>query len=530
MPTRRSVPRSMRIAVLAVAAIALVTGGPAQAQSRQETLIIARNIDDYVTNDVHRTYEYTSQILDTAAYDTLVTVDAPDFTKIQPRLAASWTVSPDGTTYTFKIRPGVKFTSGNPLTAHDVRFSLRRLKNLKDNPAFFMDPVKDVQVVDDLTVRIVLVAPDASFLAALAAVPCGVADSKVVMAKGGTDADDAKDKDKATEWLNNQSEGSGPYKLVAFTKNVEAVLERNPGYWGKKPYFAKVIFKHVPSGTTQREMIERGDADVAHDFDVDIAAKITQGPKIRVLEGLSMNQVYLAVNNSAEVSKELSDKRVRQAVSYAIDYDGIIKGIVRGAGERPSTMIPLGILGGDKTLARKRDVAKAKQLLAEAGYPNGIELKLAYWTAPLLGVATEPLAAKLQADLAQAGIKTTLDPKERSVSLAEYRAGKPQLMLASWSPDFLDPDPYADAFYGVGPVPKRVHYANPKVKDIIATAKKEQDPKKREALYMELNKVALEDVPTIMLIQPRNFVGLNPAIKGYAIHPIWWVTVANLSR
>ncbi len=246
MRAKRNVMRLLAITALSLAAVLLAVGGSAQAQSRQETLIIARNIDDYVTNDVHKTYEYTSNILDTAAYDTLVTVDAPDFTKIQPRLATSWTVSPDGTTYTFKLRPGVKFTSGNPLTANDVRFSLRRLKNLKDNPSFFMDPVKDIQVVDDLTVRIVLAGPDASFLAALAAVPCGIADSKVVMAKGGTDADDAKDKDKATEWLNNQSEGSGPYKLVSFTKNVEAVLERNAGYWGKKPYFAKVIVKHVP--------------------------------------------------------------------------------------------------------------------------------------------------------------------------------------------------------------------------------------------------------------------------------------------
>ena len=173
----RGTPKVMRLVAavaLALAAVVLLLGvsGPAQAQSRQETLIIARNIDDYVTNDVHRTYEYTSQILDTAAYDTLVTVDAPDFTKIQPRLATSRTVSPDGTTYTFKLRPGVKFTSGNPLTANDVRFSLRRLKNLKDNPSFFTDPIKDIQAVDDLTVRIVLAAPDASFLAALAAVPC----------------------------------------------------------------------------------------------------------------------------------------------------------------------------------------------------------------------------------------------------------------------------------------------------------------------------------------------------------------------
>jgi peptide/nickel transport system substrate-binding protein len=523
--------RLLAITTLSVAAVLLAAGGPAQAQSRQDTLIIARNIDDYVTNDVHRTYEYVSQILDTAAYDTLVTVDAPDFTKIQPRLATSWQVSADGTTYTFKIRPGVKFTSGNPLTAHDVRFSLRRLKNLKDNPSFFMDPVKDIQVVDDLTVRIVLAGPDASFLAALAAVPCGVADSKVVMAKGATDADDAKDKDKATEWLNNQSEGSGPYKLVSFTRNVEAVLERNAGYWGKKPYFAKVIVKHVPNGTTQREMVERGDADVAHDFDPDIVAKITQGPKIRLVEGLTMNQVYMALNTSADVSKELSDKRVRQAISYAIDYEGIIKGLIRGAGEQPPAMIPLGILGaGDKSVARKRDVAKAKQLLADAGYPNGFAIKMTYWTAPLLGMPSDPLAAKLQADLAAVGIKVTLDPKERSVAIAEYRAGKPQLMLATWTPDYLDPDPWIDAFYSGGPASKRVKYQNPKVSDLAATAKKESDPKKREAMYREILSIVTEDVPFVMLVQPKNYVGVNPAIKGYAIHPIWFVTVANLSR
>ena len=361
--------------------------------------------------------------------------------------------------------------------------------------------------------------------------PCGIADSKTVIAKGGTDADDAKDKDKATEWLNNQSEGSGPYKLVSFTKNVEAVLEWSASYWGPKPHFAKVIIKHVPNGTTQREMVERGDADIAHDFDPDIVAKITQGPKIRIVEGLSMNQVYMAVNTSAEVSKELSDKRVRQAVSYAIDYEGIIKGLVRGAGEQPPAMLPIGVLGVDRAMARKRDLAKAKQLLTEAGYPSGIPLKMNYWTAPLLGVPTEPLAAKLQADLGQAGIKITLEPKERSVMISEYRAGKPQLMLASWTPDFLDPDPWADAFYRTGSAAtKRVKYDNPKMNDLIATAKKEQDPAKRDALYKEITKIALEDVPFIMLVQPKSYVGLNSALKGYAIHPIWFITVANLSR
>jgi peptide/nickel transport system substrate-binding protein len=528
-----STRRRLTMLALVLAALAGLGawGDGVQAQSRQETLIIARNIDDYVTNDPGRTYEYTSQMLDQSSYDTLVTVEAPDFTKIQPKLATKWEVSQDGTTYTFTLRSGVKFISGNPLTANDVRFSLRRLKHLKDNPAFFMDPVKDIEVVNDTTVKIVLAAPDASFLAALAAVPCGVVDSKTVIAQGGTDAEDAKEKDKATEYLNNQSAGSGPYKLTSFKKNEEAVLERNPNYWGPKPHFAKIVFRHVKDSTTQREMVERGDVDIAQDLNPDIVAKIKEGPKIKLVSGLSMNQVYMAVNTSAEVSKELSDKRVRQAISYALDYDGLIKGIMRGAAEQPPAMIPLGILGVDKAMARKRDVAKAKQLLADAGHPNGFAVKLNYWPSPLLGVDPEPVGLKIQADLKAVGINVTLEPKERSVMISEYRAGKPQLMLASWSPDFLDPDPWADAFYRKGgAAAKRVHYDNPKAVDLIATAKTTLDPKKREQVYKDIQKIALDDVPFVMLIQPKSYVGINPAIKGYAIHPIWFATLSKLSR
>ena len=150
---------------------------------------------------------------------------------------------------------------------------------------------------------------------------------------------------------------------------------------------------------------------------------------------------------------------------------------------------------------------------------------------PLLGVAPEPLAAKLQADLGAVGIKVTLEPKERSVMISEYRAGKPQLMLASWSPDYLDPHPWADAFYKKGgPAAKRVSYDNPKAVELVAAGDRELDPTKRVGIYKELTKIALDDVPFIMLIQPKSFVGVNPSIKGYAIHPIWFVTLSRLSR
>jgi len=350
------------------------------------------------------------------------------------------------------------------------------------------------------------------------------------MAHGGTDAPNAKDVDKATEWLNQNSAGSGPYVLKSWTKNVEAVMERNPHYWGARPAFARIVFRHVKSGSTQREMLERGDVDVAMDFDPDLAAAVRGNPKVAVVEGLTMNQVYLGMTASAENSKELADKRVRQAISYAIDYDGIIAGLLRGAGDRPPGLIPLGLLGVDKSMNRRQDLARAKALLTEAGYPGGFTTKLTYYQG-LLGAPAEALAAKLQSDLAAVGIRVTLDPKERTVAFSEYRGGKSVMILSGWSPDYLDPDPYADAFYKAGGiVPKRLHWSSPRATDLTLSARKEQDPAKRAALYREIQRIGLEESPHVMLVQPKNYVGIAPGLKGYVIHPIWFVSLDRLSR
>lgn len=526
----RSYMRPLGLA-LTVLAVAGLWPENVRGQSREETLIIVRDIDDVVTNDPSRTFEWTSQIPTHAAYDTLLNIEPPDISQIKPKLATKWEISPDGTTYTFHLRPGVKFSSGNPLTAHDVKFSLMRLKHLKDNPSFLVDEVKEIVVVNDATVKIILTAPNAAFLGILAGgVTTGVVDSKTVMTHRGTDAENAKDVDKATEWLNQNSVGSGPYVLKGWTKNVELVMERNPHYWGPRAKFARIVFRHVKSGSTQREMLERGDVDVAMDFDPDLAAKVKGNPKIKLVEGLTSNQIYLGLNVSKEISKELSDKRVRQAIAYAIDYDGIINGIMRGAADRPPGMIPLGLLGVDKAMNRKQDVNKAKALLKEAGYPGGFSVRFTYYEG-LLGTPAEALAAKIQSDLAAVGIRATLDRKERTVAWSEYRSSKSVMILSGWSPDYLDPDPYADAYYKAkGVVPKRVNWENSRATELTLMARKEQDPKKRAALYREIQLIGLDEVPHIMVLQPKNFVGVNPAIKGYVIHPIWFVGLEHLSR
>jgi len=169
------------------------------------TLVMISNIDDVVTLDPHHAYETTNLMIHASTYDTLVEFKPSDLTKVAPRLADSWEVSTDGLTYTFHLHPGIQFTSGNPVTAEDVRFSWTRLKNIKDNPAFYADIVADVQVVDDSTVKVILAEPSPTFLGICAAPAMSIVDSKVVKEHGGTDAPDADQTDKAKDWLDQNS-------------------------------------------------------------------------------------------------------------------------------------------------------------------------------------------------------------------------------------------------------------------------------------------------------------------------------------
>ncbi|MCL7455205.1 MAG: ABC transporter substrate-binding protein, partial [Anaerolineae bacterium] len=195
------------------------------------TLVMVMVMDDVVTLDPHHAYETTNLMIHANTYDTLVEYRPTDLTKVAPRLADEWTVSDDGLVYTFKLHPGVTFSSGNPVTAEDVRFSWMRLINLKGNPSFYADLVEGVEVVDDQTVKVTLTDASPAFLGMIATPAMSVLDSKVVQEQGGTDAEDADQTDGAKEWLDQNSAGSGPYILTSWTPKAEIVLEANPDYW-----------------------------------------------------------------------------------------------------------------------------------------------------------------------------------------------------------------------------------------------------------------------------------------------------------
>jgi peptide/nickel transport system substrate-binding protein len=482
-----------------------------------------------VTLDPHHAYETTNLMIHANTYDTLVEYRPADLTQVAPRLADSWTISDDGLVYTFNLHPDVKFTSGNPVTAEDVRFSWTRLINLKGNPSFYADLVESVNVVDDLTVEVTLKEASPAFLGVIATPAMSVLDSKVVQEQGGTDAADADQTDKAKEWLDQQSAGSGPFIQTSWTPKAEIVLEANAGYWRGAPKVGKIIIKHVADDSTALQMLQRGDADIVQDLDTDLAEQIKADANLELVIGQTLNMNYLAMSPDAELGGPLADKKVRQAVAYAVDYEGIMA-LLNGYADWAPSIIPLGVMGVDPAMKRTRDLDKARELLAEAGYADGgPELDLSYGAAP--GALRETVAAKLKADLEEAGMVVNLHPLEVSVYLSEMRAQKLPMALGGWTPDYLDPTMWSDYYsYPDRGIAFRIKYDSPAAAALAQTVATEFDETKRAEAVRELVEVLMDEVPFIMLWQPQQLQALSKDVQGFAFHPVHFANFIDLSK
>jgi len=491
------------------------------------TLLIARDITDGKTMDPGRFYEFTSNAMATNCYDTLVTFKGTDTAHPRPDLAESYTISSNAKVFTFHLRHDVRFSTGNPMTADDVVFSYRRLQYLNDIPSFLISGATDIRALDKYTVRITLGATDVSFLAALADNNFGVLDAKVVRAHGGDDSPQAAKKDKAISFLDAQSVGAGAFQMTSWVRNSQITLTRNPYYWGPRAPMDKITFQNQSDSATQRLLVQRGQVDVAENIDLQGAQSLRGTPSVQVVTGNTLDLLYVGMTTSAKISKPLSDKRVRQAVRYAIDYDGILNGLLKGVGTRPNSMIPVGMLGNDvatnNSLLVHQNLAKARALLKAAGYPNGFSVKLSYDTKPPTfdGVLFEPLVNKVQNDLARIGIKVTLDPQVDSVLLPAYRAQKLQMLLFNWGVDFPDPNDYAGPFSPGGGPAKRMYYTfNKSLTQLVTKADSISDSSQRAALYRTVQQTWLDESPWIGLVQPQNILVLGKNVKGYIYSPI----------
>jgi len=517
------------------AAPAEPTQAPAPAAA-EAVLVVGWPESDTRTLDPHRQYEISPPQIMRAVYETLVTLPDKGATidRVEPLLAESYEISDDALVYTFKLRSDAKFASGKPVTADDVVFSFKRLGNLQDNPSWlFSDHVASIEAADPSTVKITLKEPNAAFLSMLVSPNFAVVDSKVVREQGGTDAEDAKDADKATDWLDGNSAGSGPYILKEWKRNEQVVIGRNPNYWRGPAPFDRVIFRDIPDDAARQQALERGDIDIAIGLDVDAVNRLKDNPNLAVIVGNTLDMTYLALTTNPELSRELADKRVRQAIKHAIDYDGIINALLGGAALHIPTIIPLGLLGTDPALAPKRDLEKARALLKEAGLEGGFEINMVYPGERKMSnvILADTLVAKLQEDFAEIGVKLNVEPRDGSTWRADYRAGKLTATIADWTPDFLDPHGWAAAFAVEGAsAAKRVYYVNKEAEQLTLDAVKIADAAKRAEMYLKTQQLMLDDAAFIGLIQPKVQIVASARLKDVIYNPVYFLDYYHMSR
>ncbi|MDZ4767128.1 MAG: ABC transporter substrate-binding protein [Chloroflexota bacterium] len=511
-----------------LATFALAGGVFAQA----DTLVFATLLDDVITLDPGRAYETTNLTIHHATYETLLEIRADDLTTVVPLLASSYSVSDDGLTVTFTLDPAARFASGNPITAEDVRFSWMRLKNIKGNPSFYADAVAAIDTPDAQTVVVTLSAPTPAFPTIVTAPAMSVLEKAVVVANGGTDAADADTTDTANDWLSQNSAGSGPFILTGWTPETEITLVRNDNYWREPASLSAVTLRNVNDASTALQLLERGDVDIYENVDKDLAEQIQANPDLQLVFGQTLNLTYLALSpDSTTFATPLSDPFVRQAIAQAIDYDGIIDGLLSGYADRPASPLPIGVQGSNPTERYVRNLDAARDLLAQSGFADGMNLTLYIGTGAPGGIPAETLAAKIQADLAEVGITVEINQQPTSNFLTAFRAQELPFLFSTWTPDYLDATMWSDYFsYADSGLSRRIRMDSPTIADLAMRAANETDPALRTQLYIEYQTAHLNEAVFLPLFQPQALYALRANVQGYVFHPVYFTDFYSLSK
>jgi peptide/nickel transport system substrate-binding protein len=519
-------------------------------QADASTLVIADvlNGQDWLHMDPGWFYEINSSQCINLVYECLY--DIPDGTKtseIRPLLAEALPeYSEDGLTATVKLRQGVKFHSGNDFTAADVVFSFNRLKNIGFQASFLAsDYWTEVSAVDDYTVQFKMEAPNAALAAILTATMLSITDGKRVVELGGTDAAPTGDdpgtspevqaNEEARDAITNESVGTGPFKMASWDRDSEIVIDVNPDYWGEAPKVQQVIWRNVNEANAQVQLVQTGEADISYSLPVDLVESVKSDANLQVLEGATLAIEYLAMNVREDRGGPVAIKEVRQAIGYAIDYDGIINSILGGAGVRPATPVPLPLTGSEAVQDKKYvlDLAKAQELWDASGVGEQ-EIEITYDSdSPAQGGANlESIAVKVKSDLEQInGCTIKLAPMPGAERIGAYRAGDFMATLSPWTPDYPDVDTYAGPFGRTETAAAgRVGYSDPEVDALLDQGLSELDPAKREAIYVQIQEKMIDAAAFIVLYQPVDRKAARAVVQGASVHPVYQIQLRGVSK
>src|SRR5881628_261664 len=462
-------PRFAPFAAAMLASVLLAT--PIPAQTPRDVLVVGMEaeppgLDPGQALGIH-TLRVTAEI-----FETLVAT-AADSTDIVPGLAESWTTSADGLAWTFKLRPGVRFHDGTPLDASAVKFTFDRVIDPSHPHAKsgkwtfvtgYLASVKAVEVLDPQTVQLQLKYPTGSLLALL-------------------------------------------------------VLPRNDDYWGAKGKPQTLVYRGLAEANARVAELLTGGVDLILPIPPDFVARLEKHSGVTVHKATGLTVWYVGFNVD---KKPFTDRRVRQAFSHAVNREAITRDILKGTGIPAIGPLLPGTWAFEPDVRKyPYDAAAARKLLAEAGYPNGLETDL--WV-PESGSGMQApveMATVIQANLAAVGVKAQLKTFEWGSYLGKVRAEAPALYALSWFLKSEDPDlsMYPLFFSKNQPLPNRANYNNPEVDQLLVQARQVADRGKRAELYKKAQRLIVEDAPWVFVDHEVQVVATRAAVKGFKLHP-----------
>jgi len=483
------------------------------------TLVLAYTASDPTTMDPAIANESQANIIVLAIYEPLVAYKYGT-SEIGPKLATEWKLSEDAKTYTFKLRPGVKFSDGTPFNAEAVKFSFDRLNGVGKGPAFVLAGIYDrVDVVDDLTVNVVLKTPVGHFLSML---------PKAFIVSPKFVNDHATPDDKwAEKYLYDHASGTGPFDVEKWDHNSQMVFAKKPGYWGApdRPKIDRAVLRVIPDPSTQQLLLEKGELDLwGAGVPLDALPRLKGNQAITIPEDKTIVALYIQVS---QVRPPLDNPKVRQAVALAFDYKGFIDGVYQGHATQAQGIVARGIPLHDTSLpVLQKDLPRAKQLLVEAGHPNG-GFEMEY-----VAVTGDPpergAGLILQEGLKELGIDLKVIEQTWPTMVGRMQTNdKSQLMhLYGYYrfPPYADPDAY---FFGPFHTSQQIKgyngtfYGNAETDALMDKGRTSTDPRERERIYKELQARLMNDVAVLALANPTAIVAQRAWVKGYKYTPAW---------
>jgi len=493
------------------------------AKEGPKQLIIGRGGDSVGLDPIRQTDGETFKVTENI-YDTLVGY-AEESTDVVPSLAEKWEVAPDGLTYTFTLRQGVKFHDGTDFNAEAVKWNFDRWmdKNNKFHNAegyeyyndmfggYLGDPdhvIKSVDVVDANTVKFTLNRTLAPFIQNLGMSCFAIASPAAVQAAGA-------------EGFNEKPVGTGPFKFVEWKRNDTITLEKNPDYWNAGyPKLDKLVFKSIPENTARLTALINGEIDMMDGLNPDDADTVKSNNDLQLILRPSMNIGFVGFNVE---KKPLDNPKVREALAYAINKPDLIEAFFAGLGQPAVNPMPPSIWGHNNNIKdREYNLDKAKQLLADAGYPNGFKIK--FWAMPVPrpympdGVK---IAEAIQQDFKKIGVEAEIVTMEWATYLDKTKAGEQEIFMLGWTGDNGDPDNFLATLLDKNNIGgnNRTRWANEEAHELLMKAQSATTQAEREQIYLKVQELIFQDVPMVPLAHSTPALAAKANVINYKPHP-----------